>query len=119
MNVDPKNRQAGKMTGAADVDEKTAKNWLHELECLYSYSQKVYAIGLEVGIPKEIARCAVTVARYSQMRASANLRNWLAFVTLRSDPKAQQEIRAYSDALGTILAAHFPRTWAIFQRGKV
>jgi thymidylate synthase (FAD) len=37
------------------------------------------------GIPKEVARLPVPVARYSRMRASTNLRNWLGFLTLRSD----------------------------------
>ena len=33
---------------------------------------------------------------YTQMRASASLRNWIAFLTLRMDPHAQWEIRQYA-----------------------
>jgi thymidylate synthase ThyX len=48
------------------------------------------------------------------MRASANLRNWLAFLTLRQAPAAQWEIRQYADAVAGILTEHFPRTMQLF-----
>jgi thymidylate synthase ThyX len=38
------------------------------------------------------------------MRASANLRNWLAFLTLRLDPAAQFEIRQYAAAVASLVA---------------
>lgn len=91
--------------------------WLGHLHESYAKAQWVYETGLEIGIPKELARCPVPVARYSVMRATASLRNWLAFMTLRSDPHAQEEIRVYSDAIGTIIAQQFPRTWALFSEG--
>jgi thymidylate synthase ThyX len=52
------------------------------------------------------------------MRASANLRNWLAFLTLRSAPDAQWEIRQFSDQVGVLIARHFPRTWSLFCERK-
>lgn len=48
------------------------------------------------------------------IRDNANLRNWLAFLTLRQDPKAQWEIRQYADALNTMLVEKFPRTMELF-----
>jgi thymidylate synthase ThyX len=51
------------------------------------------------------------------MRASANLRNWLAFLTLRMDPSAQWEIQQYANAVGELIAATFPRTWTLFEEG--
>lgn len=114
LYADPRNKQAGKLAGAGDLTEEGAERWLRMLEDLYRQSEGVYQTGLAIGVPKEIARLAVTVARYSRMRAAANLRNWLGFATLRSSDKAQQEIRAYSDAVLTILRAKFPRTLAIF-----
>jgi thymidylate synthase (FAD) len=48
------------------------------------------------------------------MRASANLRNWLAFLTLRMASNAQWEIRQYANAVGELIAEQFPRTWALF-----
>jgi thymidylate synthase (FAD) len=69
-------------------------------------------------MPKELARLPVPVARYSRMRASANLRNWMAFLTLRSHPSAQWEIRVYADAVGTLIAERFPQTWKLFKQEK-
>ena len=47
------------------------------------------------------------------MRASANLRNWLAFLSLRQDDAAQWEIRQYAHAVAALIVEHFPRTAAI------
>jgi thymidylate synthase (FAD) len=92
--------------------------WLESLQASYDLSEQVYQAGLEIGIPKEVARCPVPVARYSRMRASANLRNWLAFLTLRMDSHAQEEIRVYADAVGAFIQESFPRTWELFVEGQ-
>jgi len=70
-----------------------------------------------VGLSKELARINTPVSRYSRMRACANLRNWLAFLTLRLDAAAQWEIRQYAQVVGTIIANIFPRTWELFSQG--
>lgn len=89
--------------------EADALGWLAGLGAVYEHAQQVYAAGLALGIPKELARLPVPVARYSAMRASANLRNWLGFLKLRCDPAAQWEIRQYADALAGIVREVFPR----------
>jgi thymidylate synthase (FAD) len=112
-----KNKQAGKADGAGELTKDLTEEWLAELEEAYRIVQYVYESGLKRGIPKELARLPVPVARYSRMRASANLRNWLAFMTLRSSLKnehAQWEIRQYANALGTLIAKAFPRTWDLY-----
>lgn len=90
-------------------------DWL-ENYLLHSYTiaQKAYDKGLEIGIPKEVARLPVPVGRYTQMRASTNLRNWLAFLTLRMAPNAQYEIRMYANALAKIMRKTFPKTMELF-----
>lgn len=108
------NKQAQSVTGRS-LEEKDAGQWLADLERLYAQVQAHYQLGLDIGLPKEIARCAMTVARYSQMRASANLRNWLAFLTLRMDANAQWEIRQYAKAVGQIIERYFPQTWKLFR----
>jgi thymidylate synthase (FAD) len=92
--------------------------WLDQLHRLYVYAQLVYEEGLQAGIPKELARLPMPVGRFSRMRASANLRNWLGFMTLRSAPNAQWEIRQYSNAVGKFVEQSFPRTWGLFAEGK-
>lgn len=95
-----------------------AGDWLVQLWDLYEQAQKVYERGIKIGIPKELARLPVPVARYSRMRASANLRNWIAFLTLRQAPAAQWEIREYANAVGEIISGLFPRTYELYLAGK-
>lgn len=80
----------------------------------YQATRALYQCMLDDGIAREIARIVLPVAQYSRMRASANLRNWLGFLTLRLDPAAQLEIRLYAQAVGDIVSDLFPRTWELF-----
>lgn len=80
----------------------------------YKRQQESYEKLLELGLPKELARIILPVGRYSVMRITANLRNWLAFLTLRQDESAQYEIRVYADAVASILEEKFPRTMELF-----
>jgi thymidylate synthase (FAD) len=77
-----------------------------------------YEAMLELGVARELARLNTPVSRYSRMRASANLRNWLAFLTLRMDEHAQYEIRQYANVVGELISATFPRTWELFKEGR-
>lgn len=95
------------------VTSAEAQAWLMDLESVYASAQRVYERGLALGIPKELARLPVPVGRYSVMRASANLRNWIGFLKLRCDPAAQWEIRACADAVAAMVAHAFPRTHAV------
>jgi thymidylate synthase (FAD) len=112
------NKQAGTVSGAAVLDEEKAGAFRSQLARVYSDAEDLYQWALAAGVPKELARVHLPVGRYSRMRASANLRNWLAFLTLRMDAAAQWEIRQYANAVGTLIAERFPRTWALFEEGR-
>ncbi len=114
------NKQAQALHASDDAGQldAVAEAWLLALRELYAHAQKVYDHGLRAGIPKELARLPVPVARYSRMRASANLRNWLAFLTLRMAPNAQFEIRQFANAVYALVADRFPRTAALFSGGR-
>ncbi len=114
LMVSATNKQAGAVKGAEAVDERSALQFRHLLKRHYEDCETLYQTALASGLPKELARCCLPVGRYSRMRASANLRNWLAFLTLRADPAAQWEIQQYANAVGQIIAREFPRTWALF-----
>lgn len=118
LSVSKKNKQAGAAKGADEITEESANDWLCELSDLYEHCEACYQSGLQVGVPKEIARLALTVGRYSRMRASANLVNWFRFLALRMHPNAQWEIQQYAQAVAKIVAELFPRTWALFLEGK-
>ena len=119
LSVNGANKQANAVAGAAELTHETALAWLEKLAAYYAQGETLYQEGLSVGVPKELARLPLTVGRFSRMRASANLRNWLAFLTLRSDvlpsgKAAQWEIRQYANAVAAAIAAHFPRTYELF-----
>lgn len=60
---------------------------------------ETYRYLLQVGWPRELARSVLPVATYSHMFATVDLLNLFRFLTLRSDPHAQYEIRVYADAM--------------------
>ena len=115
MGSDSKNKQAGTIKGAAVLTSEAAEEFRNSLANMYQDQQTLYEEALAVGVPKELARIHLPVGRYSRMRASANLRNWLAFLTLRTAPQAQWEIRMYANEVGKLIAERFPRTWELFQ----
>lgn len=105
--------------GDVELDAASAMNWLARLEQIYSMVEEHYQLGLSIGMPKELARCSMVVSRFSRMRASTNLRNWLAFMTLRADMGAQWEIRQYAYALARIIEREMPRTYKLFDLRRV
>jgi flavin-dependent thymidylate synthase len=118
INAGGTNKQAGTVKGSNPLVEPAAKLFQYRLEEAQRIAQIDYEWALDVGVPKELARCFLPVSRCSRMRASANLRNWLAFLTLRMDPAAQWEIRQAANAVGTIIEREFPRTWKLFVEAR-
>ena len=112
------NKQAGTAKGAPTLTRAGASFFRKQLEDQYKSAELLYQDALSGGVPKELARIHLPVARYSRMRASANLRNWLAFLTLRLDPHAQHEIRVYAAIVAAVIAVRFPRTFALFTEGQ-
>lgn len=114
MMKSEKNKQAQGLHGIQS-EPGNASAWLYDLETFYQKAEHLYQMGLNMGLPKEIARLCIPVGRYSRMRASANLRNWLGFLTLRMSEAAQWEIRQYANEVAKLVEQHFPRTWALFK----
>lgn len=110
-------KQAAKnKQGSADgFSVGEARCFQDDLAHAYTEARKTYEFLLAHGVARELARLVIPVAQYSRMRASANLRNWLAFLTLRMDPGAQWETRQYANVVGEIVARTFPRVWDIFK----
>lgn len=108
------NKQAGTIAGARELTEASAIQFRAMLAETYSDAEITYQWALNAGVPKELARVHLPVGRYSRMRASANLRNWLAFLTLRQAPSAQWEIRQYANVVASFIAVKFPRVHQLF-----
>lgn len=109
-----KNKQAGDEPFIEDM----AKGLQLDIQDECNHARKTYERLLKLGVAREIARLVIPVAQYSRMRASANLRNWMQFLTLRMAEGAQYEIRMYAQALHDILKEKFPRTLELFDGGK-
>ena len=110
------NKQAGTIKGAEELTEEKARAFQGSLRAIYATAEGLYQEALLAGVPKELARIHLPVGRYSRMRASTNLRNWLAFLTLREASGAQWEIRQYAHALSGIIKEFFPRTHALYAK---
>lgn len=106
------NKQA---QGAKEVRRIEAELFQQSLRESYIETEALYQTALGDGIPKELARLVLPVGRYSKMRASANLLNWIRFMRLRCDRNAQWEIQQYAYSVLKILAGKFPRTIQLFE----
>lgn len=113
------NKQAGVIKGADELTEQYARDFQHALRAMYDSQERLYQEALNRGVPKELARVHLPVGRYSRMRASANLLNWLKFLTLRMAADAQWEIRCYANAVGDLVSNLFPKTWSLFMKGNI
>ncbi|GAC1393233.1 MAG: hypothetical protein NVS3B10_00330 [Polyangiales bacterium] len=107
-----------KQSSGTSLSADTAAWFRDALAKHHAATQALYEEALARGVAKELARIPLSVGRYSRMRASANLRNWLAFLTLRMAPNAQEEIRVYANAVHALLTEAFPRTLALFDEGR-
>ena len=115
IGSDGTNKQAGAMKGASHLTESAAIQFQGELKACYRKFESEYNLALNVGVPKELARCGMPVGHYSRMYAQANLRNWLGFLTLRMSPHAQWEIRQYANAVAGLIESIFPEVWQVYR----
>ncbi len=69
---------------------------------------------LEQGVAKEQARLVLPVNTYTKFVVSANLLNWMRFLSLRNHEHAQWEIREYALAIEALCAQVAPVAMAKF-----
>lgn len=109
------NKQADSAPVGPNVFKVMPKAWTDSVEAEQDEIYESYELMLKYGVPKEVARINTPVSRYSKMRATTDLRNWLAFLTLRDAPSAQLEIQQYAKAVAEIVKALWPRTYALYE----
>lgn len=110
------NKQAAALAGVEPLKNHDDAEALRNIIMTHSQdAEERYQMLLNKGVSKELARLVLPVNRYTRMRASANLRNWLAFMTLRCDPAAQWEIQQYALAVAEIIKEKFPQTYALWE----
>ena len=74
-----------------------------------------YQSMLEFGIAREVARNILPVSLYTRFYATANLRNWLAFIALRTDPTALHEIQDAARQAADLIQEKWPTAWAAYE----
>ncbi len=67
------------------------------------------------GVARELARMVLPTNYYTQWYWKIDLHNLLHFLSLRADPHAQYEIRAYADVMCEIVRKWVPFTWEAFE----
>lgn len=94
---------------AASDDTVTAQAfqaYLAEAEALYHK----YTDLAGRGVSRELARIGLPVSQYTQWYWKCDLHNILRFLSLRMDSHAQEEIRAYAQAMHDLIAPIVPVT---------
>ena len=93
-----------------EVSQNDEDNIMLYSNLRYSYQAawNTYEILLERGIAKEVARMSLPVSIYTSWYATANLRNWLNFLSLRAEEHALFEIRQLAFKVEEQLFKNFP-----------
>lgn len=109
-SIDRPLKQVGKpgayLFEAGSIDEwHSVKN---ALEASYQQSWNAYQGMLNMGIAKEVARDCLPLGVYTDFYATANLRNWLGFLSLRTSKDALHEIRQAAGKVETNLHKMYP-----------
>ena len=82
---------------------------------LQDYCRAVYQERLEAGVSREQARKDLPLSTYTEAYWKIDLHNLLRFLSLRMDPRAQQEIRDYARVIGyEIVRRWCPIVWEAF-----
>ena len=66
------------------------------------------------GLARELARINLTLGFYTQWYWKTDLHNLMHFLSLRADPHAQYEIRAYAETMLDTLKRWVPMTYHAF-----
>ena len=86
-----------------------------EESALQRQARDIYEARLAAGVAREQARKDLPLSTYTEAYWKIDLHNLLHFLALRMDEHAQEEIRAYANAIGEqIVAKWVPVTWEAF-----
>ncbi len=72
-----------------------------------------------LGLARELARINLTLGFYTQWYWKTDLHNLMHFLSLRADPHAQYEIRAYAEAMLDTVKRWVPMTCAAFLEYRI
>ncbi len=92
-----------------------AQTYAHYEEMLNERSDGTVIDEGRAGLARELARMNLPLNIYTQWYWKIDLHNLLHFLSLRADPHAQYEIRAYAEAMLETLRRWVPATYDAFE----
>ena len=96
------------------VEPDVAQRTQEELRAVYDEAYAAYQRLVDLGVARELARCALPVGAYTEFYWTVNARALMNFISLRNAETAQREIRRYAEACEQIFAGAMPVTHAAF-----
>jgi thymidylate synthase (FAD) len=99
------------------VSDEVAEETREKLQAVYETAYATYQELVELGVARELARCALPVGAYTEFYWTVNARSLMNFLSLRNAEAAQREIRRYAQACETVLEQKMPVTYAAFVAG--
>jgi thymidylate synthase (FAD) len=96
------------------VADEVAETTRERLQAVYQTAYRTYQELVELGVARELARCALPVGAYTEFYWTVNARSLMNFLSLRNAETAQREIRRYAEACERFLAEKMPITHAAF-----
>ena len=96
------------------LSDEIAEATREKLKAVYEMAYLAYEQLVELGVARELARCALPVGAYTEFYWTVNARSLMNFVSLRAAETAQREIRRYAEACERFLAEKMPVTHAAF-----
>lgn len=92
-------------------DESLYESFMDSYFMTLSEARGAYNTIIAMGVAEEVARMVLPSCTMTKFYATANLRNWFAFVKERDSMDAQWEIRVLAREVSHILQDLFPVAW--------
>lgn len=84
--------------------------------------RQAYRNAIEDGVSREQARTILPVATYTEAVWKIDLHNLMHFLSLRTKPNAQHEIRVYANVVASMVADRFPmvyEAWKTYRKDAI
>ena len=103
----------------AMLRDDAERTYAHYAEMLNEDADGAPADPARQGLARELARMNLTLNTYTQWYWKIDLYNLMHFLSLRVDPHAQYEIRAYAEVMLDVLKRWVPQTFDAFTRYRI
>ena len=106
--------QSNRQQSEGSLDNNGQSIGSNEIDSAYEESYKHYQKLLAQGVAREQARLVLPLGIFTEFYWKQDLHNLFHFLQLRLAKEAQEEIRAYAEAIAQILSVQVPVCWQAF-----